>query len=196
MTDSDQNELDDQGDGAVAEGANGADPPAAGASANARPSEPEPDPLEAAKAEALRLRDQLLRTAADFDNFRKRSRRDVAEAEQRAREDVLRDLLPVFDNLERAVQHAESATDVQALADGIRMVMRQFIDTVSKLGVKRVESVGKPFDPSVHEAIQHLESSEYPPGTVTHEAQAGYEVGERLLRPALVVVSKGSSKPE
>jgi molecular chaperone GrpE len=152
-----------------------------------------PDPLEAAQAEAARLRDQLLRMAADFDNFRKRSRRELVDAERRAREDFLRDLLPVFDNLERATAHAETATDVRSLADGVNMVLRQFLDTLSKLGVERVQTQGVPFDPTQHEAIQHLESAEQPPGTVLHEVQAGYRAGDRLVRPAMVVVAKAPS---
>ena len=104
------------------------------------PAEPEvaQDPLEAARAEVQRVRDQLLRTAADFDNFRKRSRKETQEAERRAKEDFLRDLLPVFDNLERAAQHAETATDVKSLSEGVAMVVRLFIDTLGRLGVERV----------------------------------------------------------
>jgi molecular chaperone GrpE len=152
-----------------------------------------PDPLELAQAEAARLRDQLLRMAADFDNFRKRSRRELVDAERRSREDMLRDLLPVFDNLERATAHAETATDVRSLADGVNMVLRQFVDTLSKLGVERVQTQGVPFDPTQHEAIQHLESTDQPPGTVLHEVQAGYRAGDRLVRPAMVVVAKAPS---
>lgn len=151
------------------------------------------DPLEQARAEAARFRDQLLRTAADFDNFRKRSRRDTQDAERRSREELLRELLPVFDNLERATQHAESASDVKSLADGIAMVMRQFEDTLQKLGVERVKSVGQTFDPAVHEAIQHQETAEHEPGTVAAEYQAGYRIGDRVVRPALVVVAKAPS---
>lgn len=157
--------------------------------------EPPPDPVAEAKAEAAKLKEQLLRTAADFDNFRKRTRRELADAEIRGREDLLKDMLPVFDNLERAMQHADSATDVQALADGIRMVSRQFLDTLGKLGIERVTAVGVPFDPSVHEAIQQLESPDQPAGVVLAEVQAGYRQGERLLRPAMVVVSKGPAAP-
>jgi molecular chaperone GrpE len=102
----------------------------------------------------------------------------------------LRELLPVFDNLERATQHAEAASDVKSLADGITMVMRQFEDTLQKLGVERVKSVGEAFDPAVHEAIQHQETTEFEPGTVAAEYQAGYRVGDRVVRPALVVVAK------
>jgi molecular chaperone GrpE len=152
---------------------------------------PEPvDPLEAAKAEVAKLRDQLLRTAADFDNFRKRSRRELADMEKRAREDLIKDLLPVFDNLERATAHAETATDVKALADGIGLVMRQFIDTLSKIGIERIKAQGEPFDPAFHEAVQQFETTEHPPGTVMHEVQAGYKQGDKLVRPAIVVVAK------
>lgn len=148
------------------------------------------DPLEQAQAEAKRLKEQLLRTAADFDNFRKRTRKELVDAEQRGTDQLLKEMLPVFDNLERAAQHAETASEVQSLADGIRMVMKQFTDTLGRLNIERVESVGKPFDPSVHEAIQQMATDEHPPGSVAAEVQAGYRQGERLIRPALVVVAK------
>jgi molecular chaperone GrpE len=157
--------------------------------ASGQPSaEAEPSVEETLKAEVARLKDQLLRTLADFDNFRKRSRREISDAERMAREDVLRELLPVFDNLERASQHAVEATDIQSLKEGIQMVMRQFLDTLTKLNVERVQSVGQPFDPAVHEAVQQVESSELPPGAVAQELLAGYRVGDRLIRPAMVVV--------
>ena len=153
----------------------------------------EPNVEETLKAEVARLKDQLLRTLADFDNFRKRSRREISDAERMAREDFLRELLPVFDNLERASQHAVEATDIQSLKEGIQMVMRQFLDTLTKLNVERVQSVGLPFDPAVHEAVQQVESSELPPGAVAQELLAGYRVGDRLIRPAMVVVVRPSA---
>jgi molecular chaperone GrpE len=172
-------------------------PPAAedeseGASEDAAPA----DPLEEAKAEAAQLKDKLIRMAADFDNFRKRSRREVSEAEKKGRDGLLNDLLPVFDNLERATSHAEStaaaddAASVKGLVDGITLVMKQFRDALGRLGIERVESVGQPFDPSVHEAIQHLETSDFEPGCIAAEVQPGYRQGERLVRPAMVVVAK------
>jgi len=164
-------------------------PPPADPAIDAAVTEPV-DPLEAAKAENAKLRDQLLRTAADFDNFRKRSRRELADMEKRAREDLIKDLLPVFDNLERATAHAETATDVKALADGIGLVMRQFLDTLSKLGIERIKAQGTAFDPTFHEAVQQFETTEHPPGTVIHEVQAGYKQGDKLVRPAIVVVAK------
>ena len=154
---------------------------------------PEQDPLELAKAEAAKLKDQLLRTLADFDNFRKRSRRELSDAERRGRDDILKEMLPVFDNLDRASAHAETATDVKALADGIGLVMRQFSDTLTKMGIERVAAVGQPFDPSVHEAVQQLETSDFEPGTIAAEVQAGYKNSEKLIRPALVVVAKAKA---
>lgn len=151
---------------------------------------PEPDPLEAARAEQAKLKDQLLRTLADFDNFRKRTRRELADAERRGKDDMLKEMLPVFDNLDRASAHAETATDVKALADGIGLVLRQFTDTLGKLGIERVPAVGKPFDPSMHEAVQQMETSDFEPGTIAAEVQAGYRNSEKLIRPALVVVAK------
>jgi molecular chaperone GrpE len=190
VTDPDVKQPDSNGNGAVQD-----DPPEPAAAADApEPATPPSDPVAEAKAEVAKIRDQLLRTAADFDNFRKRARKELIEAEQRGRDELLRDLLPVFDNLERAVQHAENATQVAAVVEGIRMVLRQFTDTLGKMSIQRVATIGAPFDPSVHEAIQHLESSE-PPGTVIAEVQAGYKSGERLVRPALVVVAKAAAKP-
>jgi molecular chaperone GrpE len=152
------------------------------------------DPLDEARAETQRVRDQLLRTAADYDNFRKRSRRENDEAQKRGREELIRELLPVFDNLERAVVHAGQATDAKAVADGVGMVLKQFVDTLARVGISRIKVVGKPFDPTQHEAIQQVETDEHPPGTVIAEVQPGYLLGERLLRAAMVVVAKPALK--
>lgn len=152
------------------------------------------DPLQVARDENKALREQMLRLAADFDNFRKRSRRDIEDAARGAKMDVLRDLLPVFDNLERAETHAKQATDVQAVATGVAMVIRQFEDIIGKFGVERVKSVGQPFDPVIHEAIQMLETKEQSPGTVMAKVLGGYRWGDRLLRAAMVVVSKAPAQ--
>lgn len=170
--------------------ADAAPPPGDG---EAKPEAVEPDPLEQAKAEQAKLKDQLLRTLADFDNFRKRSRRELVEAERRGRDDLLKELLPVFDNLDRASLHAETATDTKALAEGINLVMRQFSDTLAKVGIERIAAVGKPFDPALHEAVQQLETADFPPGTIAAEVQAGYRNSEKLIRPSLVVVAKAKS---
>lgn len=156
---------------------------------------PAVDPLAEAEQKAAALKDQLLRTAADFDNYRKRSRREVDDARQSGRETMLTDLLPVFDNLERAVGHVSAASDVQSLASGIQMVMKQFRDTLQRQGIERIQTVGQPFDPNVHEAIQQLVTADFEPGCVAGEVQAGYRLGERLIRPAMVVVAKAPEGP-
>src|SRR5882757_7961672 len=122
----------------------------AGAYEGVRGSEKSSDPVEEARAEVAKIRDQLLRTAADYDNFRKRARRELEDAQKRGREELLRDLLPVFDNLERAVLHASQASDAKAVADGVQMVLKQFGDTLARIGIKRVHTVGSPFDPTLH----------------------------------------------
>jgi molecular chaperone GrpE len=154
------------------------------------------DPLEQAREENKKLREQVLRLAADFDNFRKRARRENEDGARRAKIDMLRELLPVFDNMERAVAHAEQATDAKAVATGVQMVIKQFQDTVGKLGVERVKSVGEAFDPNVHEAIQQIETADQVAGTVVAEMLPGYLWGDRLLRASMVVVAKAPPEPE
>lgn len=155
----------------------------------------EPSPLEQAEAERDRLKDQLLRVAADFDNFRKRTKKDIEHAERRAKEDVLREILPVIDNLERAVQAAQGATDVASVVTGIEMVLKGFEDASERIGLEKISSLGQRFDPTVHDAFQQQESAEHPPGTILAEYQPGYRLGDRLLRPAMVVVSKKPPEP-
>jgi molecular chaperone GrpE len=148
------------------------------------------DPLAEAKAEAARFKDQWMRSAADFDNFRKRSRRELEDTRKAGREELLKDLLPVFDNLERAMTSAERATEVKPVAEGLKLVLRQFADTLGRSGITKVPTVGSLFDPGVHEAIQQVETDEHPAGTVVAEVQPGYLQGDRLVRAAMVVVAK------
>jgi molecular chaperone GrpE len=154
-----------------------------------------PDPLDEARAAFQRTREQLLRTAADFDNYRKRSRREIDDARKQGREELLRDLLPVFDNLERAAAHASQAADAKGVADGVSMVLRQFLDTLGKVGIHRIRAVGQPFDPMQHEAIHQVETADHPAGTVVEEVQPGYATGDRLVRPSMVVVAKAPLAP-
>ncbi|MBW2547570.1 MAG: nucleotide exchange factor GrpE, partial [Deltaproteobacteria bacterium] len=134
--------------------------------------EAEPSDLEKARTERDRMRDQLLRIAADFDNFR------------------LREVLPIVDNLERAAVAMTDATEVSAVTDGVHMVLRGFEDIAERLGLKRVTTVGRLFDPTCHDAMQQQETDEHAPGTIVAEIVPGYHLGERLLRPAMVVVAK------
>ena len=153
-------------------------------------SAPEPTDLEKAHTERDRMREQLLRIAADFDNFRKRSRKEIEEVRRRTIEDTLREVLPIVDNLERAADSMTDATDVEAVAQGVHMVLRGFEDIANRLGLKRVPAVGLLFDPTCHDAMQQQETEEHAPGTIVAEVVPGYYLGERLLRPAMVVVAK------
>lgn len=154
------------------------------------PDTQEHDALAVLEAERDKLKDQLLRTAADFDNFRKRTRKDLELAEHKGKETAIRELLPVIDNLERAIDATKSADDVEAIRSGVEMVLKQFEDAAEKLGLERLESVGQHFDPSLHDAMQQMETDEHPPGTILNEFVSGYRLGEKLIRPAMVVVAR------
>jgi molecular chaperone GrpE len=158
--------------------------------------EAEPSDLEKAHAERDRIREQLLRTAADFDNFRKRSRKEIEEVRRRAIEETLRQVLPVVDNLERAANAMVGATEAAAVAEGVHMVLRGFEEIASRMGLKRVPAVGQQFDPTCHDAVQQTETDAHAPGTIVAEVVPGYYLGERLLRPALVVVAKPLTPPK
>lgn len=177
--------------------------PVQAADATVSAPEPAPEPKEdprLAELETLRgqrneLAEKLLRTAADFDNYRKRTRRELEDAKLRGRDETLRDLLPVFDNLERAVTAAGGASEATAVLEGVRMVLKLFEDIVQRMGLERVGAVGTRFDPAVHEALQQQETDAHPPGTVITEVSPGYVFGKRLLRAALVIVARKPSEP-
>jgi molecular chaperone GrpE len=148
--------------------------------------------LAALEKEKKDLHERLLRTAADFDNFRKRSRKDMDDARAKAKEDVLREILPVADNLERALVASESggAAAAAGIADGVKLVLRQLASALDRFEVKAVQALGEPFDPAKHEAISQIETADKPAGTVVAEMQKGYTMGTRLLRPAMVAVAR------
>lgn len=146
--------------------------------------------VQTVTAERDQLRDQLLRTAADFDNYRKRSRKEVDDAKTRGREDAVKEILPVFDNLERAVAAASSAQTIESVVEGVKMVLKLFEDTAERMGLSRVKTTGERFDPAMHEAIQQQETDAHPPGTILTEVVPGYMIGQRLLRAAMVVVAR------
>jgi len=138
------------------------------------------------------LRDRLLRLAADFENYRKRVAREAHEARRYGIEGLLRDLLPVIDNLDRALAHAEG--EKNPVIDGIRLVGKQCLDVLANYGVKSFSSLGQPFDPERHEAVGQAPGGEMAPGTVLEEMAKGYFLHDRLLRPAHVIVA--ASPPE
>ena len=149
--------------------------------------------LSAAQEEARQANERWMRERADGENLKKRAARERAEEIRAATAGLMRDLLPVVDNLERAVQAAQGGGNGQPLVEGVALVLKALTDVLARHGVTRVESKGVRFDPSHHEAVAHVESAEHEPNAVIEEHQPGYRHHDRLLRPALVTVSKGQS---
>lgn len=153
--------------------------------------------VEAAEQEAKDTYDKYLRVSAEFDNYKKRSAREMNDIRKYANEALLRDLLTVVDNLERAIDSSTDHTvDQSSIVEGIRMTLGGILDLIERYQVKPIESVGKPFDPQFHQAFQQQVSEDHPHNTVLSELQKGYLLHDRLLRPAMVVVSKKEEAPD
>ena len=147
------------------------------------------DPIEALQREKDALQDRLLRTAAEFDNYRKRMDRERRDLAEYAAADVIRDLLPILDNFERALQ-APATPETDAVRKGIELIHKQMLDLLKKRGVTPIEALGTDFDPNFHQAVIHEVSPDHREGEVIQELQRGYLLGDRLLRPAMVKVAK------
>ncbi len=137
--------------------------------------------------------DRLLRVAAEFDNFKKRTSKEREDAQKFGIERLLKDFLPVADNLERALDHAEEH-DLRQVIEGVKLVQKLLADTLAKHGVIGFSALGQPFDPNLHEALMQQES-DAPAGTVVSEMSRGYKLHERLVRPAAVVVARPKAAP-
>ena len=144
--------------------------------------------LTKAREEAKQAQDRWLRERADLENVKRRAVREKADLAKFASEGVLRDLLPVVDNLERAVAHAEDPND--PLLSGVKLVLKSLQDVLERYGVTRVKARGALFNPAEHEAMAQIESAVHEPNAVVDEHQAGYRLHDRLLRPAMVTVAK------
>ncbi len=142
--------------------------------------------------EIKQAQDRLLRMAAELDNTRKRLERERSDGIAYANESIMKELIAVIDNLERAIEHGEKESGCQGLLDGVRMTLKSFLDVFAKFGGNPFESVGEPFDPNRHEAVMQEENPEYPDMTVTREFQKGYTLRDRLLRPAMVGVARNT----
>jgi molecular chaperone GrpE len=161
--------------------------------------------IAALTAERDEMKDRMLRIAAEFENWKKRARKEQEDAEAKVRESVLRDMLDVTDNLERAIgaygapagqsakeakkNGAAPAPDGAAVLKGVELVLRLLQSKFERHGVKPIEATGQPFDPRLHEAISRVETTAVPAGHVASEMQRGYRIGERLLRPSMVAVA-------
>ncbi|WP_296975186.1 nucleotide exchange factor GrpE [Thermobacillus sp. ZCTH02-B1] len=200
---------DTPGSGGEPEGEAASGEPGAGA-ASAESGEPEPqegagesgagadhaEPADERDARIAELesrleeyRNRLLRSQADFDNFRRRTQREKEELVQFASAGLITRLLPVLDNFERAIAAAKASGDFEALAKGVDMIYRQLFQVLEQEGLKPMETVGQPFNPEFHEAVMRVESDEHEEGTVVEELQRGYILKDRVIRPAMVKVS-------
>jgi molecular chaperone GrpE len=146
--------------------------------------------------ELAELKDKYLRALADSENARKRIRAQADESVRVQREQLLRDLLPIVDNLERAVDAARGGGNGKPIVEGVEMTLRAMLDFLKTHNVQPLSAVGQPFDPSRHEAVDRVHTDEHPPNTVVDEFHRGYLIGERVLRPARVSVARGSPNPE
>ena len=162
------------------ESVEGTEPGAAQASAD-----PGPEP------QVAELQERVLRVQAELENFRKRSRREYDEAQRYREIDVLRDLLPVLDNVLRAIEAAEKTADVESLRSGFRMTAQQLEKLLGSHGCQTIETDGAAFDPAVHDAILQQEVPGVAAGTIVGTASRGYKLHDRVVRPALVIVAKG-----
>lgn len=160
------------------------------------------DPIDALKAENADLRDRFLRLAAEMDNLRRRTDREIKDAKSYAVTGFARDMLSVSDNLRRAIEtlpeEARAAADatLTALIEGVEMTERGMLATLERHGVRKIEAEGQKFDPNFHQAMFEVPNPNVPNNTVVQVVQAGYAIGERVLRPAMVGVAKGGPKSE
>jgi len=167
---------------------------------NAAPAEAAPDPAAALVKENADLKDRLLRTLAEMENLRRRTEREVADARAYGVTSFARDILAVADNMERALKALDeeirdkAEAGVKALLDGVELTERELIKVMEKHGVRKIEPQGQKFDPNLHQAMLEIPDASVPAGTVVQIMQPGYTIGERVLRPALVGVSKGGPK--
>ena len=134
-----------------------------------------------------------VRSQAEIENMRKRFQKDKQDLAKFANDTIIKQLLPVADNLEKAIAHAMDANSLDALREGINLTLKGLLDTLEKNGVERVEALNQPFDPNFHEAVSEAENNAVEPGTVLNEFQKGYTLNKRLIRPAMVVVSRKNS---
>lgn len=160
------------------------------------------DPKAALESEVAALKDRLLRTLADMENQRRRTEKDVADARTYAMTNFARDMLNVADNLRRAIEsvpaEARSAVEgaLKSVLEGVELTERDLLNTLERHGIKKIDPAGQKFDPNFHQAMMEVPDASVPAGTVAHVIQTGFAIGDRVLRPALVGVTKGGPKAD
>jgi molecular chaperone GrpE len=160
-----------------------------------------PDPMETLAREAADFKDRLLRSLAEMENLRRRTDKQIADERVYGITTLARDVVGVADNMRRALDavgpelRANADAGVKALIEGVELTERELLKVLEKHGVKKLEPLGAKFDPNVHQAMYEVPDASVPPGTVVQVVQAGYTIGERVLRPALVAIAKGGARP-
>ena len=153
--------------------------------------------LETAKLEAKENYDRFLRVTAEFENYKKRSTREMDDFRKYANQSLIMEMLAVVDNLERALNSSNGNNSIdKCMADGVNLTLKEILKIFEKFNVKAIESVGQPFDPNFHQAMMQEETDNYPEKTVITELQKGYMIHDRLLRPAMVVVAASKAKKD
>ena len=153
--------------------------------------------LEKARQEAESNYDHFLRVSAEFENYKKRSSREMGDFRKFANENLIKHLLPVLDNFELALQSAQNGEhDKNAIVEGIDLILKELLKVMDNYGVKPIEALEKPFDPNFHQAVVQEETADFPDNTVLKEIQKGYLLHDRLLRPSMVVVAKSTADPK
>ncbi|UGV40022.1 nucleotide exchange factor GrpE [Methanococcoides orientis] len=140
-------------------------------------------------SDIIELKEQLIRQRAEFENFRKRSVREKEEFRKFALENMMVEMLEVYDNFERALESAKKTDDVNSVIEGVEMVFRQFISILEKEGLKKIDCTGQEFDPHLHEAMMHVQTSEHPEGHVVDVCKPGYELNSKVIRHAMVTIA-------
>jgi len=146
------------------------------------------------KEESKKNFDLYLRSQADIENIKKRNKKDKDDWIRYSNETLIKEMLPVIDNLEKAISHSQNENSFDALKEGVKLTLKGFMDTLVKSGLEEVKAQGEPFDPSYHQAVSQQEDNNVEVGVILEELQRGYTLNERLIRPAMVVISKG--KPD
>lgn len=152
--------------------------------------------LQSLRADLAEARQRVLRAQAELENYRKRAARQIEEERRYANLPLIRDLLHVWDNMNRAIQAAEQTGQSDSLLEGFKMVVGQMEEVLNRYHCTRIEAVGKPFDPHLHEAILQQPSNDHPHGTVTQETQTGFQLHDRVVRPSQVIVSATPEESE
>ena len=153
--------------------------------------------LETVKLEAKENYDRFLRVTAEFENYKKRSTREMDDFRKYANQSLIKEMLAVVDNLERALNSSNGNSSIdKCMADGVDLTLKEILKVFEKFNVKSIESVGQPFDPNFHQAMMQEETDNYPEKTVINELQKGYMIHDRLLRPSMVVVATSKAKTD